>query len=77
MKWQGTSQEAPQRYWIRTDLFSKTDFPSSQEQNTPIDLNVLLLQSVQILQAAVVAVHKFPLEIQAIRLMPEYDSFSS
>lgn len=62
---------------MKADLFSKTDLPSSQQQNAAVDLNIVLLQNVQILQAAVVAIHKSPLEIQATGLTPEYQSFSS
>lgn len=42
---------------VRADLLSKADLPSSQQQNAAIDLDVAVLQNVQILQAAVVAVH--------------------
>lgn len=66
-----------QRCQMRTDLFSKTDLPSSQQQNAAVDLDVVLLQNVQILQAAVVAIHKSPLETQAAGLTPEYENFSS
>lgn len=56
---------------MRADLLGKTDLSSSQQQNAAVELNVVLLQSVQILQAAVAAIHESALEIQATGLMPE------
>lgn len=47
---------------VRADLLSKADLPSSQQQNAAIDLDAAVMQNVQILQAAVVAVHQSPLQ---------------
>lgn len=47
---------------IGTYLLCETDLSSSEQQHAALQLNVLLLQNVQILLTAVVAVHQLTLQ---------------
>lgn len=50
---------------MRAHQLSKADLSSSQQQNAAFYFNVVQQQNIQILQAAIVTVHKMPLKTHA------------